>query len=332
MTVRMQFRLFLLFIMLLPAVAQTESSEKIPVILSTDVGNEIDDQWTVVYSLIEPRLDVLGITSVHAPTISPPAGDTSYQILLDVVENRLGMVSHPPLYPGADLPLEDRETPRENEAVEFIIETSKQFSAEDRLTLLTVGAVTDAASAILKDPTIVERIQIVDMGFRSWPEGGKEFNIANDVKAMQVILESEVPLIVGSAEVCRESLSLTLRQAREMVKEQGPVGNWLWREFQAYYYRFVKPRRVDDFSKPWVIWDNITLAYVLGMTEAEVYSRPALGDDMTFEHSETNEDITWITDVDEDRLWGRFLERLERYQRTHAVGRQKARTFLLMPY
>ena len=33
---------------------------RIPVVLSTDVGNEIDDQWAIVYLLLQPRFDVLG--------------------------------------------------------------------------------------------------------------------------------------------------------------------------------------------------------------------------------------------------------------------------------
>ena len=190
---------------------------RIPVVLSTDVGNEIDDQWTIVYLLINSKLDVRGIISAHAPTISPPAGQTSYRILLDVVENRLGMASHPPLFAGADLPLEDRKKPRANDGVNFLIEASRDFSAGNRLKVLTIGAVTDAASAILMDPTIVQRIEIIDMGFKRWPNGEDEFNVANDVKAMQVILDSDVPLTIGSGDVCRASLSLHLDQAREMV-------------------------------------------------------------------------------------------------------------------
>ena len=217
---------------------------KIPVVLSTDVGNEVDDQWAIVYLLINSKFDVRGIISAHAPTISPPAGQTSYRILLDVVENRLGMRSHPPLFAGADLPLEDRIKPRPSDGANFLIEASRQFSVDNRLKVLTIGAVTDAASAILIDPTIVERIEIIDMGFTSWPNGGDEFNIANDVKGMQVILDSEVPLTIGSGNVCRASLSMHLDQAREMLSGPGPVGEWLFEEFQAWYYRFVKPRRV----------------------------------------------------------------------------------------
>jgi inosine-uridine nucleoside N-ribohydrolase len=308
--------------------AAPAAEPKIPVVLSTDVGNEVDDQWTVVYTLTNPRLDVLGVMSAHAPSLSPPAGRTSYRILLDVVESRLGMAQHPPLLEGASLPLQDTKTPRQSPAARFLVETSKPFSESNRLTVLMIGAATDVASAILLDPSIVRRIRVVQMGFNDWPTGGDEFNIANDVKAVQVVLDSDVPLTVGSGRVCRESLSLGLDQARELVGGHGPVGAWLWEEFQAWYYRFVKPLRKDDFSKPWIIWDNIVLAHVLGMTTQETYPRPRLKDDMTFERVQTDRTITWITDVDEKRMWADFLEKLDTYQRTHAVGRDACGTRL----
>ena len=181
-----------------------------------------------------------------------------------------------------------------------------------------IGAGTDVASAILTDPSITERMRIIQMGFND-EQGGNEFNIANDVHAVQAILDSNVPLVVGPGKVCRASLSLTLDQAREMLAKRGAIGAWLWEEYQAWYFRYVKPLRVNDFSKPWVIWDNITLAYVLGMTTQHTLPRAKLRDDMTFEQVKTNQTVTWITDVDEQRMWADFLKLVDEYQRTHAV-------------
>ena len=292
---------------------------RMPVVMSTDVGNEIDDQWTIVYLLLQPRVDVLGVMSAHAPSLPAPAGHASYRILVEVVEKRLGMNKHPPLIEGGSLPLENAKTPRPSPAVTFLLETSRRFSKENRLTVLMIGAATDVASAILTDPTIVDRIRVIQMGFHD-EQGGDEFNIANDVQAVQAILDSKVPLVIGPGKICRASLSLTFDQARGMLAKRGAIGAWLWEEYQAYYYRSVKPLRVNDFSKPWVIWDNITLAYVLGMTTQHALPRPRMRDNMTFEQAKTDQTVTWITDVDEQTMWAEFLKLVDEYQRTHAVG------------
>lgn len=295
------------------------ANAKTPVILSTDVGNEIDDQWAVVYLLANPALDVLGIISAHAPTVPAPAAHYTYRVLVDVVENHMRMSVHPPLFEGSSLPLENDTSPRKNAGVDFIIESSKSFSPDHRLWVLTIGAATDVASAILQDPTIVDRIRVVAMGFRDWPDGGEEFNVANDVKAWQVILRSRVPVVIGCGKACEATLALTPAQAKELVAARGPIGAWLWEEYEAWYYRFVKPLRKDDLSKPWIIWDTITLAYIEGITEQKQVPRPVLKDNMIFDHVETRDTITWITGLDSKRMWADFAEKLDAYQRTHAV-------------
>jgi purine nucleosidase len=315
------------FLVLLLALANSAQA-RIPVILSTDTGNEIDDQWVVAHILTHPELDVLAIISMHAPSLPPPAGRSSYLIILDEVENRMKMRVHPPIFEGASLPLADAKTPRPSAGVDFIIEASKRFSKSNRLDVLAIGAGTDVASAILKDPSIVDRIRVFGMGFKSWEDGGDEYNVLNDVTAWQVILNSDLPVAVGCGDVARASLSLSLDQARDLVSAHGPVGNWLWKEFEAWYWRHIKPLRKDDFSKPWIIWDEVSLAYVLGMTTQEVRPRPLLRDDLKFDHPKTDKTITWVTDIDEKRLWEDFLLRLDTYQRTHDVGIGESHIFL----
>ncbi len=301
----------------LPLVAQNPA--RIPVVLSTDVGNEIDDQWAIVYLLTNPAFDVKGIMSAHAPSIRPPAGHTAWLLLRDIVERRLNMSLHPPLIEGASEPLVDVHTAKTNAAAKFLITISRNFNAGRRLNVLTIGAVTDLASAILLDPDITNRIQVVDMGFADWPDGANEFNIANDVHAMQVVLDSDVPLVVGCGAVCKRGLALSYENARQMVGTRGPLGQWLWHDYQAWYYRFVKPLRKEDFSKPWIIWDTITLAYLLNLTKQEIYPRPVLQDDLKFSHPATDRHLTWITEIDTKRFWTDFLEKLDAYQATHAL-------------
>ncbi len=292
---------------------------KIPVLLSTDIGNEIDDQWAVAYMLVNPAFDVQGIVSAHAPSLPDPSAHATYEVLVDEVERRLGMHSHPPLLEGSSLALADTKTPRRNSGVEFILKTSRRFTKDNRLVVLTIGAATDVASAILEDPSIVDRISVVGMGFKNLSEAGNEYNVENDPRAWQVILDSDVPVTIGSGDVCQANLALGFEQAKKLIASHGPVGAWLWQEYQAWYFRFVKPLRQDDFSKPWVIWDTVVLAYEQGMTTQKSMPRPRLLDNLSFQQVNTNKTIVWITSIDANKMWADFLEKLDDYQRTHAV-------------
>ncbi len=307
------------FIPLLFALCATVSWGKTSVILSTDVGNEIDDQWAITYMLLSPSFDVQAILSAHGPSLPDPSAHVTYEILLDLVERRLGMLTHPPLFEGSSLPLADDRTPIDNPGVDFIIETSKNFSSDHRLVVLTIGAATDVASAILKDPTIVNRISVVAMGFTSLTEGGHEYNVENDPRAWQVILDSNVPVTIGAGDVCRKDLSMSFDHAKDLLSKRGPVGAWLWDEYQVWYFRNIKPLRKNDFSKPWIIWDNVVMAFEQGMTTQEQIPRPRLADNLSFEKTNTNKTITWITGIDSKRLWSDFVQKLDAYQSTHAV-------------
>lgn len=301
------------------AIAVLPAAAKIPVILSTDIGNEIDDQWALTYMLVNPDFDVLGILSANAPSLPDPSAHYTYEILKDVVERRLGMSAHPPLFEGSSLPLTDARTPRPNDGVTFIINESKKFSSTNRLTVLAIGAATDVASALLIDPTLAMRIKIVAMAFNN-PTDGREFNVQNDPNAWRAIFNTyNVPLVIGPGETCRRDLALTLDQAKELISAHGRVGAWLWEEYKSWYFRNVKPLRVNDFSKPWIIWDIITLAYLEGMTHDQMQPRAGLDANLALPPQDIGT-TTWITSVDSKLLWADFLDKLDRYQRTHAIG------------
>ena len=299
--------------------ATAAAQGKKPVILSTDVGNEIDDQWAITYMLLSPVFEVKGIVSAHGPSLPAPSAHSTYKVLVDVVEHRLGMLTHPPLFEGSSLPLANNTSPRGNAAVDFIVETSKGYSANNRLTVLTIGAATDVASALLQDPLIANRISVVAMGFKSLTEGGKEFNIENDPRAWQVILNSDAPVTIGSADVCQRDLAMSFDHAKELVSRRGEIGAWLWDEYQSWYYRNVKPWRKEDFSKPWVIWDTVVMAYEQGLTTQKDLPRPKLESDLSFGSGSSGKTMTWITGVDSKRMWDDFAAKVDGYQRTHAV-------------
>ena len=218
-----------------PLAAQGSPEEKvIPIVLSTDIGNEIDDQWAIAYLFTNPAFDVLGVISAQAPSLPDPSAHETYLILRDEVEHRLGLSVHPPLFEGASLPLKDNATPRPNKGTEFLIATSRRFSPDHRPNVLTIGAATDVASAIVQDPTIVNRIRIVAMAFGgSSVDGGKEYNVQNDPKAWQVLLNSEVPFVVGTGDTCRKYLALSYEQAQRLLEGHGPIGEWLWEEYRS---------------------------------------------------------------------------------------------------
>ena len=280
--------------------------EPIDVVLSTDVGCEIDDQWTITHLLTHPRFNVKGLMSVHAPVFRPPAGRTCLRVLEDVVTRRLAIPQPPPMLEGASKPMPGADAWVETPAAKFLVDLARNYSAERRLTVLAIGAVTDIGAALRMDPGIADRITITQMGFWSWEKGATDYNILNDPAAQSVILASDAPLTAGCIEVCKRDLAMHIDQAERLLAPLGAVGEWLWVEFQDFYYRRILPTRTSDFSKPWVIWDTVVLAHHLGMATHSVRQRPSLAADGALQFADDGRTMGWIESVDAAAVWADF--------------------------
>src|SRR5262249_46883927 len=144
---------------------------------------------------------------------------------------------------------------------------------------------TDVASALLTDPTWADRIEIVAMGFEGWPKGDDPWNVKNDVKAWQVLLDSSAPIVVGDSAVTRRHLTVTPSRARALLGGQGKAADYLVGQLDAWLARSGPlAESITGAKDTWPIWDEVVVAYLLGMTKTATHPRPALRDDLTFDH------------------------------------------------
>ncbi len=172
--------------------------------------------------------------------------------------------------------------------------------------MLVIGAATDTASALLTDKTLADRIEIIAMGFKSWSEGGTEYNIQNDPLAWQVILDSGVPVTVGDAAVTKRDLALTSVKAHSILDPAGDPGRYLAGLLDEFMAK--KPDVVASVTgdpKLWPVWDEVTVAHMLGMTRAEMRPRPKLRPDLSFDHSRDDR----RRDMGHERGRGSLMER-----------------------
>ncbi len=228
------------------------------VIITTDCGVDADDQWDIADLLLSPGVRVLAIIGTHAPGHSSAA---SAACARDVI--RRVHAYAPPVFTGARRPLAGPR-PRWNAGVSFLLQAARKFTPKRRLTVVSIGAATDLASALLARPRLARRLRIVAMGFKSEPAGGSEYNINNDPYAWRVIFHSRAPLVIGAANICERYLTLSAAQARALLGGRGPLGAWMAGVFTGFIRRH--PRIVRKFAPPgsWIEWDPITAAYLLG--------------------------------------------------------------------
>jgi purine nucleosidase len=275
----------------------------LPVVLTTDCGVEIDDQWALAHLLLSPEIDLRAVITSHAASIGFSSA-TSAKKAAEVIERVLpASLAPPPVLPGSNAPLQDVTTPRQNAGVDKLLEISRGFSGSRRLVVLVIGAATDVASAILVDPSVVNRVSVVAMGYDDWPGGRDGFNVRNDPLAWRVLLDSDAPVVVGSGALTRRALRLSRTEAGALIRRHGPVGEYLYSLLDNFLTKqgWLAARLVAP--ETWVIWDEVVVAYALGMARGNEVPRPGLEPDLSFSHPETSRRITWLTDIDTDRFW-----------------------------
>jgi purine nucleosidase len=286
-------------------------ADRRPVVLTTDIGAEVDDQWTMAHMALSPELELKGVVTTHAPNLAAPAAETAAGYARELA-GKLPSKSRPTIFVGSSKPLVDASKPLGNSGVDFLIEQAKGRSNDNRLTVVVLGAATDVASALLTDPTWADRITIVAMGFNGYPQGGDPWNVKNDRIAWRILLDSRAPIVVGDVDITKRLLRMTPDRAHTLLTMLPEPAGLLVNRFDAWIAQNAKLAQAETGSPiVWPIWDEVTTAYLLGMAKAETRPRPRLRDDLTFDLDNPKGTIDWITSIDEGKLWPDLVAKIK---------------------
>ncbi|MDQ8737223.1 nucleoside hydrolase [Paenibacillus sp. LHD-38] len=231
---------------------------KVRIVLDTDTFNEIDDQFAVIYALLSP--EKIELQALYAAPFfnelskGPKDGmEKSYHEIIRILNLMSREDIH--VYRGSESYLPEAHTPVGSEAARNLVERAMASDPGDPLYVVAIGAITNIASAMLMEPRIIERIVVVWLGGHSleWADT-REFNLAQDIHASRVLLDSGVPLVLIPCMGVASNLRTTLSEVRDYVKPAGAIGEYL--------YETYKNCKEDHFAYSRVIWDISVIAWL----------------------------------------------------------------------
>jgi inosine-uridine nucleoside N-ribohydrolase len=210
----MQMKKFVLIITLtlMTATRMTaETSPKIPILLDTDIGTDIDDAFALALIVNSPELELVGVTTV--------AGDTQARARLaaKLLWEAGGAWRRVPVVagePGQPQPIDQTRwadgfsSPqlRKIKAVDFLKSEISRRPGE--ITLVTIGELTNVATLLKSDPSVAKKIKrLVMMGgsiARGYAPDSKpdaEWNIKSNPAAAQTVFSSGIPILVAPLDV-----------------------------------------------------------------------------------------------------------------------------------
>ena len=225
------------------------------IIIDTDPGQ--DDAVAILLALASPEdLTVLGLTAV-AGNVPLPLTEKNTRIVCELagqpqmrvfagceapLQRKLVTAEHVHGKTGLDGPkMDDPVMPLQTQhAVDFIIDTLRN-APSGTVTLCPLGPLTNIATAFLKAPDIIGRVQeIVLMGGAYFEVGNitpaAEFNIYVDPEAAAIVFKSGVPLVVLPLDVTHKAL--TSKARIDAFRAMGTRVGTMVAEWTDFFERF----------------------------------------------------------------------------------------------
>jgi purine nucleosidase len=213
-----------------------DAPARIPVILDTDIGSDIDDAFAVALIINSPEFELLGVTTVSGD----PAARA--RIAAKMLWEAGGKWRQVPVVAGAPGPKQDINqahwadgftSPQilNQSAVSFMREQIRRRPGQ--ITLIAIGELTNVAALLKADPQAAKEIkQIALMGGsiargyepRSKPDA--EWNIKSNPAAAQVVFSSGIPIIMAPLDVTA-MLKLDATARKRIFQQNTPVANSL---------------------------------------------------------------------------------------------------------
>jgi inosine-uridine nucleoside N-ribohydrolase len=285
-------------------------SRPVRMVLDTDTGNEIDDQFALVYAMISPELNVQAVYAApftNNRSSGPADGmEKSYEEILRIL-SRLDKSPDGFAFKGSSRYLSDLKNPERSPAALDLIERAKKSSPEDPLYVAAVGAITNVANAILIEPAIIRNIVVVWLGGNghNWPNQ-REFNFRQDLNASRIIFDCGVPFVQLPCTPVVTHFTTTVPEMERYVAGRGAIGDYLLRIFKEY--------RKDHFGWSKVLWDMTAVAWVIDdkWLPSDLVHSPIVTDNYTFSFDQSRHLIRTVNFVQRDPIFRDFFTKLDK--------------------
>ena len=191
--------------------AAAQSPPRLPVLIDTDIGSDVDDAFALALALASPELDIRGIT-----TVGGQAEDRAWIVCrflshggFGPIPVAFGRAPQPDFaidwqiqYRRHPAPIFNRtQKPQKEAAADFLFGKLKEEPG--KLTLIALGPLTNIAQLLKEHPDakpLIRRIVLmggsIEVGYKGEAPAEPEWNIKSDVAAAQAVFRSGVPLTV----------------------------------------------------------------------------------------------------------------------------------------
>ncbi|MFI5358971.1 MAG: nucleoside hydrolase [Halanaerobiales bacterium] len=225
--------------------------KKLPIIIDCDPGH--DDAIALLWALASPALEVKAVTTVAGNQSIEKVTDNAIKVLTKarVYDIPVGQGYSRPLIgelndgelihgetglDGPQLPEKAFEKSELN-SVELMIKTIEE--AEEKITIVALGPLSNVARLLIIRPDLKERIQQISlMGggtYGNWTPAA-EYNIWVDPEAAKIVFDSGLPIVMAGLDVTQKAY--VTDEENERLKTQGNEVSVFVSELIEFYRQY----------------------------------------------------------------------------------------------
>jgi len=241
---------------------------RIPVILDTDMGDDIDDTWALAYLLKSPQFDLKLVTTTF--------GKASYRARL--VAKLLTVAQRTDVAVGLgaggldggdkilgwinDFPLTAYKGSVHQDGVQALIDTIE--AAKGPITLISIGPSDTAAAALAKRPDIAAKVRFVGMqgSVRKGYDGGApspEWNVrANIPAAKKALLAPWKEVIITPLDTCA-LVRVRGERFAALKRSSDPLVKALLENYRVW----AGKQSVDELGESTILFDTVAVYLAL---------------------------------------------------------------------
>ncbi|MBR9998186.1 MAG: nucleoside hydrolase [Cyclobacteriaceae bacterium] len=271
-------------------------------IIDADTANEIDDLYAITRALLEPGFRIHALSSAQwKHHLSPENTVWESQKINEDILRLLDRQDIPsPL--GADMivgkPWGGSE-PSNSPAAQFIIQSAKKTKPGEKLTVVSLGALTNIASAILLAPEIIPKVDCYCLSGKYFANrkvwDKDEFNARRDLNALNTAFNTDgLDLHVMPVNILYE---FRFRQEEVLEKLAGKGGIW---DYLAARWLSHSPQNME-----WIMWD-------LALIEALAHPEFTKQEEVLTPPENIQRKIHVYTSIDRDAMLKDWWETVEK--------------------
>lgn len=293
------------------------------VILDTDIGGDIDDALALALLLNSPEIELRGITVCYRDVLRRAA--------LACYQTQVWEKSGIPVAVGCEAPIlghwdpshralqadvipkEFVFSPQPQHAVHFLID--QVMKSDEKITLCAIGPLTNIALALLIEPRISQKAELILMGgmIGETRPARPEWNILCDPEAAQIVFPSDIPLKMVGLDVT-ESCQFSQKHL-DLIRDTGNIRTHFLHQLLLIfrqYFTFL-PYLHDPLTAACCIWPDV-LHFEKRQVQIETkgqYSRGMTLDCSSFFHDKPEgRRVEVAVSVRKDLFLERLMERI----------------------